>query len=64
MMPLKMPKGMQANKIILENFKQLMIEDAPNDVDISEIWERYKKFATHDMDTCGREVVADGGDDP
>lgn len=57
-------KGMQANKIILENFKQLMIEDAPNDVDISEIWERYKKFATHDMDTCGREVVADGGDDP
>lgn len=55
--------GMLANKNILENFKQLMIDEPPKAIGIDDIFKRYKKFCTTDMDTAGREVIADG-DEP
>lgn len=52
------------NHKILENFKTLMVEPDKEMITASELFKEYCKFVAAECDTSGREVIADGGDDP
>lgn len=50
------------NKQILENFKELMTEsDFPKVVELSDIFEKYKKFVAENIDTSDLEVIFEDG---
>lgn len=50
------------NKSILESFKELMIEPDVETINVSEIFEQYKKFVAKNVDTDGLEAMCDDGD--
>lgn len=48
------------NKRLLENFRFMMEEQKEATVNVSDLFEEYKKFIERNMDTIGREVDFDG----
>ncbi len=50
------------NKDILESFKELMIEPDIKTIDVSEIFEHYKKHVAQNVDTDGLEAMCEDGD--
>lgn len=52
--------SLQDNAKILENFKNLMIEPGIKYVTLEDIFERYKKYVSKNMETVGRDVEYDG----
>ena len=53
--------ALQDNKKILENFKELMIEN-PKEIALTDIFEAYKKFVAANMEINSREVSFDSGE--
>lgn len=49
--------SLQDNKKILENFKELMIEEESKTVKFSEIFEKYCAYVAENVDTSGLEVI-------
>lgn len=52
------------NKIILENFKRCMKEPTAKEINISDIFEEYKRHVSENVDTSDLHVCHDGDDDP
>ena len=52
---------LEDNKHILDNFKHLMSEPVSETITIVELFDAYKDFVSHEIDTTGREVDFDGG---
>lgn len=53
--------ALQDNKKILENFKELMIEN-PKEIALTDIFKAYKKFVAANMEIYSREVSFDSGE--
>lgn len=53
--------ALQDNKKILENFRELMIEN-PKEIALTDIFEAYKKFVAANMEINSREVSFDSGE--
>lgn len=51
---------LQDNKKILENFKELMIEDC-KEINLSDVFEKWSKFVEENVETSDLEVVYDDG---
>lgn len=47
--------ALQDNKKILENFKELMIEN-PKEIALTDIFKAYKRYVSYNMSTIGREI--------